>query len=153
MKKIILIAGLLLVACSDDTGNSVKVASEKMALKCFHVINSDYALFILDFKNQGDKADVVPFSSVPEKSFTGAPVTWNPSNIIINLVYDDSSSSTTYIHYRTYTISRSTLNMEWSTYFTSKHKYKTTTERHGYPPKKHAGYCEVTEVERPKNVF
>ena len=157
MKKIILIVGLLVVACSDDTGKNVTVeaTSNKMALKCFYVTNSEAALFILDFKNQGDKADAIPFSTVPEKSFTGVPVTWNPSNIIINLVFDDSvgeNSGMNTTYYYTYTISRSTLNMEWGFYFIDKHRYREP-ERHGYPPKKHAGFCEVTEVETSKNVF
>ena len=154
MRILILIVGsMLLIGCSDDSGNSGKVTSDKMALKCFYVRNTDSALIILDNKNEGDKADVVPFSSTPQKSFTSVPVEWTPSNIVVNLVFEEDYTTTLDTRYYEYIISRSTLEMEWSTYIISKHKIRSTTERLGNPSVKYPGYCELTEIESPKNVF
>ena len=140
MKKLILISFFIVVSCSENN----KVESDQLNLKCSYVEISEELTeinFNLDNKNKGDKADL----QFRGKSYTSVPVTWTPSYILIEFVHGDH----TVTYKRTYTISRSNLNMEFSI-ITLKSIYGSA---YNYPRSTIGGKCEVSEAESSKNVF
>jgi len=148
MRKLTLLFLLLIVACSDNSGDSNKVESEQLILKCDYLeVNGepnryDPMIFILDNKNKGDKADVV----FRGESYTSAPVTWTPSNIVIDFVITKDSGVLETTYYRKYTISRSTLSMKWSVYYVSRFNGTSIKQTS-------IGECEVSDLESNNNLF
>ena len=138
MKKLILISFFIVVSCSENN----KVESDQLNLKCSYVESNEELTsinFNLDNKNQGDKVDL----QFRGRSYTSVPVTWTPSNIVIEFLHEGYIDT----YKRTYTISRSNLNMEFSII-----TYKYDND-YAFPKRTIGGKCEVSETESSKNVF
>ena len=135
MKKIILIAGLLLVASNGW--------AESMSLRCDYG-GEWYDSFIFD-NNEGEFAEVYKVEK-EKKKYTAVPITWSPSHITIVLNTTRRNSDNyfeTYPWRYTWIIDRSTLNVE---------------TQYGKPggllyPFKGEGTCKVIEIDTSKNVF